>query len=157
MDLKIYTFKYLLNLHLICLRLLTFPLLLDCCVASKKKKFALIITNLWWKILKEVMIRSRLRSKYSKNRTCEDWSNYKKQRDICKKILNKTKTFRFRNIDVKSITDNKRFSISVKPFFLQTNPDHVTDLKRAGEWTKTNFETKTSLLKSLLKIQLQML
>ena len=48
------------------------------------------------------MPRSRLRNKYNKNRT---------------NILKKTKTDYFNNIDIKNITDNKRFWTAVKPFF----------------------------------------
>ena len=63
------------------------------------------------------MTRSRLRNKYNKNRTYQNWSNYKKQRNICTNILKKTKTDYFNNIDIKNITDNKRFWTAVKPFF----------------------------------------
>ena len=62
------------------------------------------------------MTRSRLRNKYNKNRTSESWSNYKKQRNICKNILKKTKTDYFNNTDIKNIIDNKRFWTAVKPF-----------------------------------------
>ena len=34
------------------------------------------------KLRKEVMTRSRLRNKYNKNRTYENWSNYEKQSNI---------------------------------------------------------------------------
>ena len=75
---------------------------------SRRKKFALI---------KEVMLRSRLHNKYNKNRTCKNWSNYKKQGNICTNILKKTKTECFNNIDIKNITDSNRFWSAVKPFF----------------------------------------
>ena len=41
----------------------------------------------------------------------------KKQRRICTNILKKTKTDYFNNIDIKNITDNKRFWTAVKPYF----------------------------------------
>ena len=63
------------------------------------------------------MTRSRLRNKYNKNRTYENWSNYKKQCNIYTSILKKTKSDYFNNIDIKNITDNKRFGTSVKPLF----------------------------------------
>ena len=63
------------------------------------------------------MTRSRLRNKYNKNRTYENWSNHKKQSNNCTNILKKTKTDYFNNIDIKNITDNKRFWTTAKPFF----------------------------------------
>ena len=63
------------------------------------------------------MTRSRLRNKFNENSTYENWSTYKKQRNICTNILKKTKTDYFNNIDIKNITDNKRFWNVVKPFF----------------------------------------
>ena len=69
------------------------------------------------KLPKEIMTRSRLRNKYSENRTSDNWSNYKKQRNSCTNILKKRKTGYFNNIDIKNITDCKRFWIAVKPFF----------------------------------------
>ena len=42
---------------------------------------------------------------------------YKKQSNICANILKKTKTDSFNNIDIKNITDSKRFWTAVKPFF----------------------------------------
>ena len=58
-----------------------------------------------------------MRNKYNKNGTYENWSNDKKQRNICKNILKKTKTDYFNNIDIKNITDNKRLRTAAKPFF----------------------------------------
>ena len=56
-----------------------------------------------------------MRNKYNKNCTYENWSNDKKQRNICTNILKKTKTYYFNNTDIKNITDNKRFWTAVKP------------------------------------------
>ena len=63
------------------------------------------------------MTRSRLRNKYNKNRTYENWSNYKEQSNICTNILKKTKTDYFNDIDIKNITDNKRFWTTAKNFY----------------------------------------
>ena len=96
----------------------TFPNTLDCYAPLKKKK---ICSNhnkfMMKKLRKEVMTRSRLRNKYNKNRTYENWSNYKKQCNIYTSILKKTKSDYFIIIDIKNITDNKRFGTSVKPLF----------------------------------------
>ena len=65
------------------------------------------------KLRKEVMTRTRMRNKYNKNCTYENWSNCKKPRNICTNI----KTDYFNNIDTKNITDNRRFWTAAKPFF----------------------------------------
>ena len=44
---------------------------------------------------KAIMNRSRLRNKYNKNRTNENWSNYARQRNLCVKILKKSKKHYF--------------------------------------------------------------
>ena len=54
---------------------------------------------------------------YNKTSTHKNWSNYKKQRDICTNILKKTKTDWFRNIDVENITDTTIFWTTAKTFF----------------------------------------
>ena len=71
----------------------TFTNTLDCYASLKKKKDLSNHNKLMTeKLRKEVMTRSYLRNKYNKNRTYENWSNYKKQRNICTNILKKTKT-----------------------------------------------------------------
>ena len=71
----------------------TFTNTLDCYTSVKKKKNLSNHNKLMTeKLRKEVMTRSYLRNKYNKNRTYENWSNYKKQRNICTNILKKTKT-----------------------------------------------------------------
>ena len=71
----------------------TFTNTLDCYASLKKKKNLSDHNKLMTeKLRKEVMTRSYLRNKYNKNRTYENWSNYKKQRNICTNILKKTKT-----------------------------------------------------------------
>ena len=47
----------------------------------------------------------------------ENWDNYKKQRNFCVKLLHQTKEKYFSDINVKSISDNKRFWKTIKPFF----------------------------------------
>ena len=48
----------------------------------------------------------------------ENWDNYKKQRNFCVKLLCQNKEKYFSNINVKSISDNKKFWKIMKPFFL---------------------------------------
>ena len=96
----------------------TFTNTLDCSAPLKKKKIALILTNLWRKnYVRKLWRDPRLDSKYNKNRTYENWSNYKKQRNICTNILKDTKIGYFNNIDIKNITDNKEVLDLCETFF----------------------------------------
>ena len=74
---------------------------------------------------KATMLRSRLKNNFNKERSYEIQDNYKKQRNFCVKSLLQTKGEYFSNINVKSISDNKKYMKTVKPFFsnksLKTN------------------------------------
>ena len=61
------------------------------------------------------MTRSRLLNKIRQEITISSHVAYKKHRDICVKLLRKTKKDFFNNLDVKRVTDNKQFWKSVKP------------------------------------------
>ena len=71
------------------------------------------------KQLRNVMRRSRLKNIYNKTRTTENWDNYKKQRNFCVDLLRKTKRSYFEQINIKDISDNKKFWNTIKPFFQQ--------------------------------------
>ena len=66
---------------------------------------------------KAIMLRSRLKNNFNKQRSDENWDNYKKQRNFCVKLLHQTKEKYFSDINVKSISDNKKFWKTIKPFF----------------------------------------
>ena len=66
---------------------------------------------------KAIMKRSRLKSIYNKKRSYENWDKYKKQRKFCMKLLRKTKQDYFNNIDIKSVSDTKKFWKTIKPYF----------------------------------------
>ena len=65
---------------------------------------------------KAIMVRSKLKNKYNKNRT-ENWDSYKKQRNFCVNLLKKTKKDYFNDLNIKNITDNKAFWKTIKPYF----------------------------------------
>ena len=65
---------------------------------------------------KEMMTRSRLRNKYLKDKTEENRLLYTQQRNKCVSLLRKTKINYYGNLNVKNITDNKKFWKTVKPF-----------------------------------------
>ena len=52
-----------------------------------------------------------------KQRSDENWNNYKMQRNFCVKLLHQTKEKYFSDINVKSISGNKKFWKTLKPFF----------------------------------------
>ena len=58
---------------------------------------------------KAIMHRSKLKNIFHKTRAKEDRSNYKKQRNFCVNLLRNTKKDYFQKVDVKDLTDNKKF------------------------------------------------
>ena len=87
---------------------------------------------------KAIMIRSRLKNLFRKNKTIENWEKYKKQRNYCVNLLRKTKKSYLSKLNVKDISDNKRFWKTIKPFFndkglntnkilLKENDDLISD------------------------------
>ena len=63
------------------------------------------------------MTRSRLRNKYLKEKSADSKIAYDKQRNYCLNLLRRTKKNYFANINISSITDNKKFRKTVKPLF----------------------------------------
>ena len=63
------------------------------------------------------MTRSKLKRRYNRDGTTINFENYKKQLNICVNLLRKSKTQYFNDIDVKNLTDNKRFKKTIRPKF----------------------------------------
>ena len=66
---------------------------------------------------KIIMLRSRCKNTYFKNKTVENWEKYRKLRNQCVKLTNKVKREYFDNININSLKDNKTFWRTIKPFF----------------------------------------
>ena len=66
---------------------------------------------------KAIMTRSRLRNKYLEQKIADTKIAYDKQRNFCLNFLRRTKKNYFANINISSITDNKKFWKTVKPLF----------------------------------------
>ena len=64
-----------------------------------------------------MMLRTKLRNKFLKQKTTETRSAYNKQRNICVSILRKAKRSYFENLDIKNLSDNRKFWGTVKPLF----------------------------------------
>ena len=66
---------------------------------------------------KAVMLRSRLRNRYNKDQTVENWNKFRKHRNSCVKLFRREKRNCYNNLDISLVTDNKKFWKTVKPFF----------------------------------------
>ena len=58
---------------------------------------------------KAIMNRTHLRNRYNKDRTDENKKAFNKQRDLCVKLLREAKREYYKNIDLKSLNDNRKF------------------------------------------------
>ena len=66
---------------------------------------------------KAIISRSKLKRRYNLDRIIINFENYKEQRNICVNLLRKSKKQYFKNIDVKNVTDNKKFRKTMTPKF----------------------------------------
>ena len=73
-------------------------------------------------LAKAIMVRSRIRNKYLKLKTCESRDAYKKQCNLCMTLLWETKKIFYENLNPNLISDNKKFWRQVKPFFSDKTP-----------------------------------
>ena len=89
---------------------------------AKKKIVRFINSPFMTKTLrKAIMHRSRLKYIYIyiyiRKRNDKYWGKYKKQRNFCVDLLRKTKTEYFKNLNVKDLSDNRKFWKTIKPYF----------------------------------------
>ena len=71
---------------------------------------------------KEMMIRSKLKNRFNKERSYINWCNVKRQRNCYLNILRKTKKKYFNSFNIKQVSDNKLFWKSIKPFSSDKEP-----------------------------------
>ena len=71
---------------------------------------------------KALMNRTRLRNVYLRKRSDENRKKYSKQRNYCVSLLRRTKRNYYSSLDAKSVTDNKTFWRTVKPFLSDKTP-----------------------------------
>ena len=64
---------------------------------------------------KAILVRTRLRKIFLKNRGEENKINYNKQRNLCSTLLRKSKRAYYQNLSLENICDNKIFWKIVKP------------------------------------------
>ena len=63
------------------------------------------------------MKRSKIRYTFSKERSSENWQNYKRQCNIYSNIVKSTKMSLFETLKIHAITDNRKLRKTVKRFF----------------------------------------
>ena len=67
-------------------------------------------------ISKEKLKRSRLRYRFLKNKSLENWMPYTQQRNYCVSLVRKTLVRYYANLNEKKMLDNKQFWKVVNPF-----------------------------------------
>ena len=72
---------------------------------------------------KAIMDRSRIKNKYLKWPSRENFLEFKKIKNLCKKLTIKAKKHYFSSFSTKNVTSNKSFWDAVKPFFSNKNTD----------------------------------
>ena len=66
---------------------------------------------------KNIMLRSKLKNSFNKDRSYENWCKYKRQRNFCVNLSRKTKRNFFKKVNEKKISDNRTFWKEIKPYF----------------------------------------
>ena len=75
-------------------------------------------------ILKAIIKRTRLKNKFIKYRCERNEKAYNAQRNLCISLVRKAKKEYFDNLDLRNVTDNKKFWKTVKPFFTDKGMNH---------------------------------
>ena len=66
---------------------------------------------------KAIMTQMCLLNKYRKDNSAGNLFAYKRQRNLCVKLLKKSKKVFYNNLNVKRITNNRKFWQTIKPNF----------------------------------------
>ena len=85
--------------------------------SGKKKLIRVNQSSFKYKELsKAIMTRTRLRSKFLRNRSAENRENFNKQCNYCVHLVSKSKREHRDNLNRKNVANNKNFWKTVKPF-----------------------------------------
>ena len=107
---------------------------------------------------KAIMLRSKLRKRFLKDRTEESRCKYKKQRNVCVYLLKKAKKDYYENIDISNLTDSNKIWKTVRPIFGSkiksqnsiTLAEGTKIIQEEGELAKTFNEFFVSIVKNLV-------
>ena len=83
---------------------------------ERSEKGALVIGAIFQGLFFSLMLRTRLKNRYNRNKTADNWDTFRRQRNFCAKLSHKTKRDFYNQLDISEVTDNKKFSKTVKPF-----------------------------------------
>ena len=72
-------------------------------------------------IRKLIMLRSKAKREFNKNKTISNREKYKKVRNKCVKLIRRTKRRYFENLDVKFLKDNKKIWKTIHPLLNDKN------------------------------------
>ena len=70
---------------------------------------------------KAIMNRSKLRNKFNEERNIKNWSEYKRQPNLCSNLLKESKKRYFNSLNVNDVAENKKFWKTIKPFCKEKN------------------------------------
>ena len=68
--------------------------------------------------MSKALRKSNFKNIYNKYRTEDNWANYKKQINFCVNLLRKTKTEYFQKLNVKDLSDNRKFWKTINHFLV---------------------------------------
>ena len=75
------------------------------------------VTLMTKEVRKTILIRSKLRNKFLKDKNEQSRNEYRKQRNLCVALVRRAKQQYFSSLDLSLIVDNKSFWKTVKPLF----------------------------------------
>ena len=87
------------------------------------------------KVRKAIMIRSKRRNKFLKDKNEQSRKDYRKQRNLCVSFVRRAKQRYFSSLDLSFIADNKKFWKTVKPIF--SDKIYQKDIISLTEYGKT--------------------
>ena len=64
------------------------------------------------------MKRSELKAKYLKKSALENFNKFRKQKNFCSRLYKKERRKFLDKLDIKLVTDNKKFQTNIKPFLI---------------------------------------
>ena len=91
------------------------------------------------------MKRSELATKYRAQPTEENQKAFKKQRNFCNRLYKKERRKFYENLDLRKITDNRKFWDTIKPFLSNKSiSSHKISLKKEKNLSQTILRKPTS-------------
>ena len=92
-------------------------------------------------LAKAIMLRTKLRNIFLKNRTDGNKNRYTKQKNFCVTLLRKSKREYFSNLNEKNVRDNKKFWRVVKPLLLNKISNEKITIVEGDKIKRSDKET----------------